>query len=45
MAEQLQGESAPYYSESELCGAVTVFFSNEVSPRNFQMALVVTQPS
>jgi hypothetical protein len=36
MAEQL-----PYYSESELRGgAVTVSFSNKVSLRNFQTALV-----
>jgi hypothetical protein len=35
-----------YYSESELCeGAVTVSFSNKVSPRTSQTALVVAPPS
>jgi hypothetical protein len=37
---------SPYYSESELCGgAVTVSFSNNVSPRTFQTAFVVAPPS
>jgi hypothetical protein len=46
MAEQLRGQFekfvvSSYYSESELCGgAVTVSFSNKVSPRTFQTALV-----
>jgi len=36
----------PYYSESELCGrVVTVCFTNKVSPRTFQMALVAAPPS
>jgi hypothetical protein len=37
---------SPYYFEAELCGgAVTVSFSNNVSPRTFPTALVVAQPS
>jgi hypothetical protein len=43
MAEQLQGplEKSPYSSESELrWGAVTVSFSNKLSPRTFQAAFV-----
>jgi hypothetical protein len=53
MAEQLRGPfekfvdsqsfDSRYYSESELRGgAVTVSFSNKVSPLTFQTALVVT---
>jgi hypothetical protein len=47
MSEQLQGPfekfvDSPYYSESELRGgAVMVNFSNKVSPRTFQTALVL----
>jgi hypothetical protein len=48
MAEQLREPfekfvDSPYYSESELrSGAVTVSFSNKVSPHTFQTALVLT---
>jgi hypothetical protein len=34
-------KDSPYFSEWELCGgAVTVSFSNKVSPRTLQMALL-----
>jgi hypothetical protein len=37
---------SPYYPESEFCGgALTVTFSNKVSPRSFQASLVVAPPS
>jgi hypothetical protein len=54
MAEQLRGPFeklvyllySPYYSESELSeGAMRVSFSNKVSPRTFQTALIVASPS
>jgi hypothetical protein len=43
MAEQLRGpfEDSSSYSELEFCaGALTVSFSDKVSPRSFQTALI-----